>query len=240
MRKKGISLITLVITIIIVIILAGVVVLNLSNNNPIDNANRAKIFSDIDVFKSDLAMQTSSLYIKEMGNLNEEDISTGDYGWNILIPSIEGKKVGSTLYTEILFVSGGVLQIDKTKADEKIAEGKLTEKQKQDIIDALGGKTGDAPVEVVDPTQELKLTASNTNVSLFSNTDITYTVESTDNSDISSATYTWYYNDEVIENVTVSTYTINTKDMTEENIGKGTYKVKVEIDEKEIELSTNL
>ena len=44
--KKGISLIVLVITIIIIIILAGAVILNLSNKNPIDNANLSAALSE--------------------------------------------------------------------------------------------------------------------------------------------------------------------------------------------------
>ncbi len=44
--KKGISLIVLVITIIIIIILAGAVILNLSENNPIDRAHAAAVMSE--------------------------------------------------------------------------------------------------------------------------------------------------------------------------------------------------
>ena len=42
MRKKGISLITLVITIVVIIILAGVIILTISNNNPIQKAKEAR------------------------------------------------------------------------------------------------------------------------------------------------------------------------------------------------------
>lgn len=41
MKKKGISLIVLVITIIVIIILAGTVILSLSSNNPITQAEEA-------------------------------------------------------------------------------------------------------------------------------------------------------------------------------------------------------
>ncbi len=41
--KMGISLIVLVITIIVIIILAGAVILNLTNNNPMDSARIAKL-----------------------------------------------------------------------------------------------------------------------------------------------------------------------------------------------------
>ena len=68
-KRKGISLIVLIITIIVIIILAGAVILNLSKNNPIDSARKAKFVNDIDTFKSEL-----SLY-----ELNKMSSSTGSY-----------------------------------------------------------------------------------------------------------------------------------------------------------------
>ena len=62
MKKQGISLIVLVITIIIIIILAGSVILNLVDNNPIENASEAKIASDLDAFKFDLTIQIVQKY----------------------------------------------------------------------------------------------------------------------------------------------------------------------------------
>ncbi len=74
MRKKGISLIVLIITIIVIIILAGAVILNLTKNNPIDSARKAKFLNDIDTFKSEL-----SLYeLGEMSNV------TGNYDPKLL------------------------------------------------------------------------------------------------------------------------------------------------------------
>ena len=46
-KKQGISLIVLVITIIVIIILAGAVILSLSSNNPIKQANNAKTASNL-------------------------------------------------------------------------------------------------------------------------------------------------------------------------------------------------
>ena len=50
--KKGISLIVLVITIIVIIILAAAVLLSIQNNNPINNANKARYSSDADAAQS--------------------------------------------------------------------------------------------------------------------------------------------------------------------------------------------
>lgn len=56
-NKIGMSLIVLVITILVMIILAGVVVVGLSNNNPIGQANTAVILSDLNA-----ARNTVNLY----------------------------------------------------------------------------------------------------------------------------------------------------------------------------------
>ncbi len=55
--KKGMSLIVLVITILVMIILAGVVVVGLSDNNPIDSANSAKALTELGNFA-----QSANLY----------------------------------------------------------------------------------------------------------------------------------------------------------------------------------
>ena len=64
-QKNGISLIVLIITIIVIIILTGTVVLNLSQNNPILNANEASVKSTIDAYKSDISMTLSKKYIAD-------------------------------------------------------------------------------------------------------------------------------------------------------------------------------
>ena len=46
-NKKGISLIVLVITILVMIILAGVVIVSLQNDNPIDKAKTAKLVDSV-------------------------------------------------------------------------------------------------------------------------------------------------------------------------------------------------
>ena len=51
MKKKGISLIVLIITIVVIIILAASIILNLSNVNLINNANEAVLKQDMATFK---------------------------------------------------------------------------------------------------------------------------------------------------------------------------------------------
>ncbi|MDD2376756.1 MAG: hypothetical protein PHD15_04235 [Clostridia bacterium] len=73
-RKKGISLIVLVITIIVIIILAGAVILSLANNNPIESANEATFKSNLAGYNSELAMAISNEYLQD----NSFDSATFD------------------------------------------------------------------------------------------------------------------------------------------------------------------
>ena len=73
MKKRGISLIVLVITIIVVIILAGAVILSIVNNNPIENAKEAKFKSNLKTIEEELNMYIQSKYANSLGevqNLN--------------------------------------------------------------------------------------------------------------------------------------------------------------------------
>lgn len=57
--KKGISLILLVITIIIMIILAGAIVLDLTENNPIGDATETKFKTDLVAYRDELDVYIS-------------------------------------------------------------------------------------------------------------------------------------------------------------------------------------
>ena len=133
-KQKGVSLIVLVITIIIIIILAGAVILNLSNNNPIDNANKAKIMQDMDTFKSDLALSISDKFLEENGNLSMTDINAStDTELIALIPSIVG-----TEYVDYLAVKEGKIvlkdELDSSSQDEA---GSLSQEKKEIIKELL-------------------------------------------------------------------------------------------------------
>ena len=53
LKRKGISLIVLIITIIVVIILASIVILTISKNNPIKSAKEAVFKEDVRNFQND-------------------------------------------------------------------------------------------------------------------------------------------------------------------------------------------
>ena len=74
-QKSGISLIVLVITIIVIIILAVAVILSIANNNPIENANKAKFQNDLKTIQEELTLKQSSNYIDEHTGKTVEDIT---------------------------------------------------------------------------------------------------------------------------------------------------------------------
>jgi Tfp pilus assembly protein PilE len=85
MKNRGISLIVLVITIIVIIILAGSVILSLSNNNPIEQAQKAIFSSDVESFQSELLLYQTTKYVGNNGTyvtstLQADDSNLSDSG----------------------------------------------------------------------------------------------------------------------------------------------------------------
>ena len=76
-QKSGISLIVLVITIIVIIILAVAVILSIANNNPIENANKAKFQSDLKTIEEELELIKQKNYVESQGkDYGELDFDT--------------------------------------------------------------------------------------------------------------------------------------------------------------------
>ena len=61
-NKKGISLIVLIITIVVIIILAAAIILNLSNTNLINNANKAVTENDRAEVQSAVTLKYADMY----------------------------------------------------------------------------------------------------------------------------------------------------------------------------------
>ena len=76
--KKGISLITLVITIIVIIILAAAVILTLNNNNPIENAKEATFKSDVKTLQSELTMYIAKQTADTLGGFKAEELNLSE------------------------------------------------------------------------------------------------------------------------------------------------------------------
>ena len=62
MKRRGISLIVLIITIVVIIILATAIMINLSQTNVINNANEAVFKSDISTMQDELTIYISDKY----------------------------------------------------------------------------------------------------------------------------------------------------------------------------------
>lgn len=78
-RKKGISLIVLIITIIVVIILAVTVILTITKNNPIESAKEAVFKEDVRAFQDELNMYISNEYTRLQG---QRDIKITALGYD--------------------------------------------------------------------------------------------------------------------------------------------------------------
>ena len=74
-NKKGISLITLVITIIVVIILAGVIIFSLTEKNPMDTANEAVFKQNISTYKEELDMYHLNQISKTSGSYDRTELN---------------------------------------------------------------------------------------------------------------------------------------------------------------------
>ncbi len=76
--KKGISLIVLVITIIVIIILAGAVILNLTQNNPMDSARIAKVTQERESLESAILLYSQKVMANTQGEYSSKQILTGE------------------------------------------------------------------------------------------------------------------------------------------------------------------
>ena len=78
-KKKGISLIVLIITIIVVIILAVTVILTITKNNPIESSKEAVFKEDVRAFQDELNMYISNEYTRLQG---QRDIKITALGYD--------------------------------------------------------------------------------------------------------------------------------------------------------------
>ena len=108
MKKQGISLITLVITIVVVIILAAAVILSLSQNNPITTAREARDKATLANIEEELNLYILNKYAKESGSINKDTFTVTDTAEiNEILTSIKG-----TEYEGKVTIVNGKLDID--------------------------------------------------------------------------------------------------------------------------------
>ncbi len=125
-KKEGISLLVLIITIIVMIILAGAVILSITNNNPVSKANETKVKTDLTALKDeynnfyssalfDNVSNTKGYYTDKMNITKEGNIiykgKVVNEGENNSLASIMPSIVG-TEYEGKVFVADGKIYID--------------------------------------------------------------------------------------------------------------------------------
>ena len=91
-NKKGISLIVLIITIVVIIILAAAIILNLSNTNLIENANKAVTENDRAEVQSAVTLKYADMYA---------DYQLGKEGATAPTPAKVATAVASSLNLDI-------------------------------------------------------------------------------------------------------------------------------------------
>lgn len=77
MKKRGISLITLVITIVVLIILSAVIILNLGTNNPINQARLANVAQTRDSINSAVSTYLAKVKADTFGEYGTYEVLTG-------------------------------------------------------------------------------------------------------------------------------------------------------------------
>lgn len=116
MKKRGISLIVLVITIIVIIILAGATILNLTQNNPIESANKAQFYSAVDSFKNELNLYKLSKLGNTAGNYDASKLFA--YKDKVIENEVEDtsknitniiSSINNTRYKDIFIIENGNL-----------------------------------------------------------------------------------------------------------------------------------
>ena len=86
-RLRGISLIVLVITIIVIVILAVAVILSIANNNPIEQAKKAKFQSDLKTMEEELNMYIASKVSDPDDEIDMEELDVKGDGLKNIIKS---------------------------------------------------------------------------------------------------------------------------------------------------------
>lgn len=115
MKKNGISLVVLIITIVVVIILAGVIILNLVQTKTIETSKEGVLKQDIKTLQEELDMYASEEYVKSQGefDITELDANTKEEVEKY-IPSIKGTK-----YEEYVRIEDGKIVIIDTMPEQE-------------------------------------------------------------------------------------------------------------------------
>ena len=129
MKKKGISLIVLIITCVVIIVLATAIIVNIAQTNMIENAKEAVVKQDFKTMQDELTLYIADNYADTLGKFKAEELNVAENADIIkIIPSLKGTK-----YEEYVVIEKGKIAIsdempdpDKTWALEALGEIKTT------------------------------------------------------------------------------------------------------------------
>ena len=117
-NKKGISLIVLVITILVMIILAGVVIVSLQNDNPIDKAKTAKLVDSVSSVRGAISQyavtaQANENYTTKMNEILGAALTEGTYkGWKFLDTTSKSEKIKTALGIDVSAIKEGKFYVN--------------------------------------------------------------------------------------------------------------------------------
>ena len=116
MKKKGISLIVLIITIVVIIILATAIIVNIAKTNIINNAKEATVKQDIKALQEELTMYIADEYADTLGNFKVEKFNVTNKNKLLeVLPSLKGSKYEGFIVIE----NGKVMVTEKMSEPEK-------------------------------------------------------------------------------------------------------------------------
>ena len=120
-KRKGISLIVLVITIIVVIILASAVILNITKNNPMDSAKVAKLVQEREAVEQSILLYMNAKMASTNGDYTTTEILSGVSGNDSLKGVIADEPTAVTVYDAAnAQITGSLYAIDSTKSKSEL------------------------------------------------------------------------------------------------------------------------
>lgn len=194
MKKQGISLIILVITIIVTIILVGVVISNLTNNDPTGQASKAAFINDVQSFKDELAIYKQDTYVSNAKVNNVKTLQADE-------TSVTYKGVVDTSKTiKDVIPSLGI----STKYDGEfvVVNGELVYKGTDEDEKTWSTSSGVKLIDEVNTDSTAPTVAFGTNGGMYETGSTTVTVSDAGGSNLNTGSlqYTWD-----TQNITVPT-----------------------------------
>ena len=153
-KRKGISLIVLVITILVMIILAGVVIVSLSKNNPVEKAKEATFKGDLTAFQDELSIYVVNRLALD-SNLIADDINASGYT-NVkkLINSFNKKYDGKVEVSKgrIIYIGKDNKEIEWAKSLGMLEDKESTLLPKPSLAQGMQAVGWEGEKEVINPS----------------------------------------------------------------------------------------